>query len=286
MVDFACYPNGVVSAVSVQVLSLIGLILSVLVVSDCHFVQLSELLVVQPEQPIGNGIGLFYYEFPNKGCNWDDSSSYSGLDYLETVLGSDWQPSRRLAVTTMILAFAVFVWTMTWSCCLQSRRLRYGFACLTIVLLPILLGASYRVHSSDLCNEYECKLGRSAYCGIAAIPIFVFFGLLLLLLDVLPDMENDEARDKVQPGALDEMLQSDKRNNPRNNSTETDDISKSSLSGIFARMTIFANKSSEESVSVITGDMSLERPHVREDPYRVYSNTPAQQSSPRRMVNV
>lgn len=302
-----CYPNGVMNAVTVQMLSLMGLLLVVLVVGDCHLVQLSDILTVQVQdsqkEPIGNGLGLFFYQTgQGQGCNWDPASSYSGLDYLEVVLGRDWQSSRRLSFTAMLLAVIVFVWTMTWSCRVQPRSLRYGFAALTILLLPTLLGTSTcLVHFlSDVCNEYNCQMGRTAYCGIAAGIVYIFLGILILLLD-LPaqhiDNDQDTGDNTVQLGTLDQMLGNDKQSKVQtktNHSTELeDDLSKTSLSGIFARMTILLDNnnrtSSQDSVSVITGDLSLERPNntnsTRDDPYRVYSSRPPSQQQ-RRVANV
>jgi hypothetical protein len=222
------YPNGLIPLIVAQVLIVIALPLSVYAVWDCQFVTIDtwkvanildaieiiatkETYVTAPNDiSTTRGLGFYIWEGIDGECAPKDSYDDTDLwyDLYHNFLGSDWNAPRSMATLSAVVSFLLMIWLFIFSCVAQPKILRYSLVTILILLMPIFQSIPFMVLQSDLCNEYDCNIGSSARCGIAAVVVYVLTGLALLFTKSYPSPALDThqsnavtiAHDNQNPG--------------------------------------------------------------------------------------
>ena len=215
-----CYNrNGLVVVLAAQLLMLLAAAFSSAALFDCQFVtvdaeyvdhELADIFenlfnktVPVEENNEKRGLGFFFYEGVDGECTWDHFEDLSdrvsssewehrfenGHDAYMDFLGSDWDAPRALAVTATVLSWCFLFWLATFSCVSHIKCLRWTFGVLLAAFMTALQGSTFAVLNSDLCDRYDCELGRSSRLGITALVLAVAAGLLMFFTRDHPGRE-------------------------------------------------------------------------------------------------
>jgi hypothetical protein len=183
--EFICgcgYLNGMCPVITSQILLLIAVVFAVTALFDCSFVEILEPIEVSPRSGgyTSRRLGMLTFQMENGQCHrWNDefiSVETQVQFYTDVVLGPDWQPSTRMAESTLIIGGILLLYMTSYCCSSQVSPIRLAIGTILTLLCMIQLCLSFMVYISSWCEEKFCYFSRSAAFSIAAAICFFFAG--------------------------------------------------------------------------------------------------------------
>ncbi|KAL3931335.1 MAG: hypothetical protein SGBAC_011353, partial [Bacillariaceae sp.] len=188
------YLNGGLPVSAAQCFLILGSFFSIASLGDCAFVKIDEdLRFVLGPTKISNTFGYLTFEDIVDGrCYWyDDGGATSSAQLQEywDFLGHDFNLTRIFAMIGAAGGVLQFLYSITFCCTSQVRRMRYLQFFLVSIVLTCFQGLTLLIFNSEFCEEYTCTFGRSAGFSGAACACYFFAGSMYLSMSDYPGDE-------------------------------------------------------------------------------------------------
>lgn len=165
---------------------------------DCSFVTIDS---VEQEHEAGGfldgllpatnssrGVGYVFFEDEFGECYYDHLDEEAREkdifeQYIVTFLGGGWNKSRAMGFIAVGLTWALFLWSMFFSCIAHPRAIRYTFVAMLLVVI-LFQGLTFFPFVCDFCEEYACQFSRGGiYVVVSVSLLFISAILMVLALD-------------------------------------------------------------------------------------------------------
>lgn len=204
------YPNGCIQVISVQILTLIGCIFSLLTVIDCHFVSVNiernvedsnnNNFILNVLSRINNdmnlydkkiGLGFYTFENPVSGeCIWkSDANNENFIDDVKQIqdvyisfLGTGWNIGRASSTISTVFSIILFCIILSFTCVSYPKSIRYFIAIISMIPLVIVQGLTFTALMSSFCDDWNCTVDRTIGFSIGAICCHFISGLIFFLM--------------------------------------------------------------------------------------------------------
>ena len=144
------YPNGIIPIIAAQVVLVIACLSSTGTMIDCDFakanINTTDILntdheAIVPDPDIRrNSLGFFFFKAEDGECHWEYETDENFENYMD--LTSDWHGARSCGSLAVGLGWALFAWSLFFSCVAHPKIPRFLLGGL-LVLVATLQAATF-----------------------------------------------------------------------------------------------------------------------------------------------
>jgi hypothetical protein len=97
------------------------------------------------------------------------------------VTGAAWKDARSQVIGTVAISWPIFLWLLSFTCYAYRTLYRNILGLIMIVIMTSAQNLQWTLKDSDFCRAHDCDWGQSLWTYMAATPLFIIAGIVLIL---------------------------------------------------------------------------------------------------------